>query len=83
MAFPVIDVVRTLKDNDGNIHGEINRDDEPNLILLNGNHFDAIENGLREGVNIGHYFYFLVVVITHELGHYLYGCVCTPFLTVP
>lgn len=80
MAFPVIDIVRTLKDASGNqrVHAEINREINPNLVEINGTHFDAIERGLTEGVNIGHYFYFLIVVIVHELGHYLYGCVGAP-----
>lgn len=80
MAFPVIDIVRTLKDQSGNprVHAEVDRERNPNLIEINGLHFDAIESGLLEGINIGHYFYFLLATIVHELGHYFYGCVsCT------
>lgn len=75
-AFPVIDIVRALRDaaGDPRVHGEVDREVNPSLIAINGIHFDVIKAGLADGINIGHYFYFLIATIVHELSHYSYDC---------
>lgn len=56
-------------------YGMHDRDEFPAVINLNGGMFDCIEEFHRKGIPYAHLLYFVVIVVTHEMGHYLNSCV--------
>ncbi|KAI5851100.1 hypothetical protein DFP73DRAFT_582041 [Morchella snyderi] len=52
-----------------------NRFTNPTQVKLNGVLFDMVENMYYERRPIGHIFYLIFVVLSHELAHYLNTCI--------
>lgn len=58
-----------------------NRFTNPTQVKLNGVLFDMIENMYYDRRPIGHIFYLVFVVLSHELAHYLNTCVSSRIIT--